>query len=409
MPLPEPTRLELEAIDAALAGERVDPQHAELAELALLLADARPRVPAASAAELDRRFTALRATQGRARRRGPARRPWLLRPAVGAGLALATLLAVAVIVLPHHGGSRSSSDSSSGPAQVLSSHGAASSSAGSSASSSSNAASGSNAPSSAGASSSAGAAGAVAPAAAPSPAATVPTPQPNGRRIVQTSQLSLSAPTTQLGAVSQELFDAVGAEQGIVKRSQVTSGTGGFASFTLSIPTQNLSVTLSRLARLRGTRVLSSSASTTDVNSQYLDDQRRLADAKALRGSLLTQLQAAVSTTAVDSLKAQIATAESTISKDEATLNRLQGRISYSTVDVQINAAAVAVTAARSRAGGFSIARGAHDALDVLKVAAGVLLIALAVLVPLSLVAALLAWLGLGWRRYRRERALDAT
>src|SRR6267154_1294667 len=34
----------LDVIDATLAGEAVDPEHAELAELALLLADQRPQV-----------------------------------------------------------------------------------------------------------------------------------------------------------------------------------------------------------------------------------------------------------------------------------------------------------------------------------------------------------------------------
>ena len=35
---------QLDAIDATLAGDPVDPEHAELAELALLLAAARPEI-----------------------------------------------------------------------------------------------------------------------------------------------------------------------------------------------------------------------------------------------------------------------------------------------------------------------------------------------------------------------------
>lgn len=48
-----------------------------------------------------------------------------------------------------------------------------------------------------------------------------------------------------------------------------------------------------------------------------------------------------------------------------------------------------------------------HDAGRVLVVVAGAALIALAVLVPVGLVGALVAWVGLAVRRRRREQALD--
>src|SRR5918999_33754 len=53
-----PETLELEAVDAALAGRHVAPEHAELAELALLLRDDRPEPSAAWATHLDRRVEA---------------------------------------------------------------------------------------------------------------------------------------------------------------------------------------------------------------------------------------------------------------------------------------------------------------------------------------------------------------
>ncbi len=310
MPLPEETRLELAAIDAALAGDAVDPQYAELAELALLLADAKPELSPGGAAALDLRMAAL-GPEPRPRRE--ARRRWFLRPACGAGLALALVVALLVFVIPHGGGSSSSSGYVNGAA---SSSGGASSSASSS--------SGSVSSSSAGRS--------AAPASAP------PTPRSNGRRIVQTAQLSLRATNARIATVAQELFDVVGSERGIVKHSQISTGTSGYASFTLSIPTANLSATLNRLTELRYAQVASSSASSTDVNNQYLDDQRKLADATALRRSLLTQLAAATTTGAIDSLKHRITDAESTIATDEASVNRLQGQISLSAVSVTISA-----------------------------------------------------------------------
>ena len=53
-----PETLELEAVDAALAGRYVAPEHAELAELALLLRDDRPEPSPAWATHLDRRVEA---------------------------------------------------------------------------------------------------------------------------------------------------------------------------------------------------------------------------------------------------------------------------------------------------------------------------------------------------------------
>ncbi|MGC9220178.1 MAG: hypothetical protein ACP5H2_02345, partial [Solirubrobacteraceae bacterium] len=46
---------ELDVIDATLAGEPVDPSYAELAELALLVADLAPRPTKEFASEIDRR------------------------------------------------------------------------------------------------------------------------------------------------------------------------------------------------------------------------------------------------------------------------------------------------------------------------------------------------------------------
>ena len=61
----------------------------------------------------------------------------------------------------------------------------------------------------------------------------------------------------------------------------------------------------------------------------------------------------------------------------------------------------------KAGATGFTLRRAVHDAGRVLVVAAGVALIALAVLVPLALLGAIGLWLGAAVRRHRREQALD--
>src|SRR5436305_11008341 len=95
---------QLDAIDATLAGDPVDPEHAELAELALLLAATRPVAEQDFARSLDERVAArFRAGEGSAES-APAtsarsRRGWSwLGPLAGIGTA-AVAAVVAVVVI----------------------------------------------------------------------------------------------------------------------------------------------------------------------------------------------------------------------------------------------------------------------------------------------------------------------
>jgi hypothetical protein len=410
---------ELEAIDATLAGAAVDPQYAELAELSLLLAADRPQMSGDFARELDlrvaRRF-APRPADARARRSR-----WTLRPALASGLAVGRAAVVAIGVVVENGGGSSSSFNGSGAVA-----GTAAARSSSSGTASSAAASGrlgplthsharSPAEKLAPTLTTPGAANGSAAFAAPStqqglPAA--PAPAPNGRRQIQSAQLDLTTSNARIDAVSQELFDVIGQENGIVKSSNITaSSANGYAYFSLSIPSGNLSDALTRLSTLRYAKVVSRTDATQDVNNQYLSDVRRLADARALRTSLLKQLAAATTTEQVASLTARIHDAEASISSDEATLRGLQHQISYSSLTVEINAAPRPVPLGHSShsSGGFTLGNAAHDALRVLTVAAGVALIVVAALIPLGLLVALGVWIGYWIRRRRREQALDAA
>jgi hypothetical protein len=163
---------------------------------------------------------------------------------------------------------------------------------------------------------------------------------------------------------------------------------------------------------LQYAHVVSRTDATQDVNSQFLSDQRQLADARALRTSLLKQLGTAFTTAEIDSLKAQIHDAEASISSDEATLRSLQHRISFSSLSVQVNQGVIVVPSRRhvsTGSGGLTLGHAAHDAARVLIVAAGVILIGLAALVPIGLLVALVAWIAMWLRRRQRNQALDAA
>ncbi len=426
MLLPEDIQIELEMIDATLAGEPVDPEYAELAELALLLVAERPAMPEAAAERLDARAARRFEPRPVPRALRPQRRR-LWSPAFGgvAG-AIVAVAVIAVLVVGGGGGGSSSSNSSAGGSSSAASSAFGSGSSGPAAATNGSTyrapattASGPLGPKTSGADHQsltaipnapavAGTTGAASSSSAPSVAA--PAPTPNGRKITQSAQLQLIAAAGRIDAVSQEVFNVVGQVSGIVKSSQVSSGTGAYASFALSIPTGNLQTAMTRLSALPYAHVSSRTDQTQDVNSQYLNDTRTLADARALRTALLRQLAAASTPAEIDSLTARIHDAEASIRSDEATLSSLNGRISYSSLAVQINAGAP-VSGGRHPAsgGGLTFGRASHDAWAVLRTAAGVALIALAALVPVALLAGLFAWLALTWRRRQREQALDAT
>jgi len=406
----------LDAIDATLAGEPVDARYAELAEIALLLSSDRPQLPAEFARSMDervgRRFAPApdSAAAVKPPRRGRlTRRFWEAGGALAAGVALV----VAIVAVAGSGGGASSMSSSSSASYgaVGTSSSAASSSAASSGVASTSARAPALAPAVASASNKTvpSAVGGPPPSVAGSSTGQPLQPPTTGRKVVQSAQLNLTAAPTQVDAVAQEVYNVVGQVNGIVNSSTVTQGgPNGYASFQLSVPSGSLPETMSRLSQLTYAQVTSRTDNTQDITNQYNATASALADARALRTSLLKQLANAVTTAQVESLTAQIHDAEASISSDQATLSRLNNQVNFSRINVDINAATPPPPIAH-KSGGFGIGRAAHDAGRVLTVAAGGALIAIAALVPVGLVVALLWWVGAAVRRRRREQALDSA
>jgi Domain of unknown function (DUF4349) len=395
-PLEPEVEAALEAIDATLAGDPVDPEHAELAELALILRADRPPVGEPFAVAMDARvrdrFAAASPRRARLwRGSGRGRFVW-----ASAGALAAVALVVALVTLVPGGGARSSdndfaaSSSSAGSAvKATARHRSAGAAAGSASAGFSAASSTTSA----------------------APTVTPPTaPVGGNRQVVQAARLALSTRSDKVDAVAQHVFRVVGSEQGYVANSSVTA-TGNPASgadFSLSVPSANLQPTLIALAQLPGATVVSSTNSSNDITGQVGGAGRRLATARALLRSLLRQLATADTTEQIDSLKAQIRDANATIDRDQRALNGLHRQVQYSRIALTIQSSAPTAAPGHGAGGsGFTLHRAGHDAVRVLVVAAGVLLIALAVAIPLALVAALVGWLWLRLRRHRRESALD--
>ncbi len=410
----EPQRA-LAVIDETLAGEAVAPEDAELAELTLILAGQRPEPSAGFTAALDRRVAQRFAGPAAAGAHAPVgkrRRRWLLAP--GTAFAVASVAAGVIVVssgspprqlaqvLSGAPGLRAPAPGVKSPAAGNGALGAlpaqssssASSAAATSTSSSAATSAGSAAPSSGGS------------IAAASPAAAPVTP---GRQVIRSAQLSLSARPSQIDNVAQQVFTVVADQNGVVESSNVTAtnDASAYAQFQLSMPNANLGSAMAALSRLHGAAVVSRNDVTQDVTGRVGGAGRTLADARARRAALLRQLAIATTNAAVNSLEIQIRDANASIASDLATLRALQHQVASSEISLTINASMIVGHHHASTSGGFTLDRAAHQAGRVLVVAAGVALIALALLVPVGLLAGVGLWVGYSVRRRRREQTLD--
>jgi hypothetical protein len=226
------------------------------------------------------------------------------------------------------------------------------------------------------------------------------------RRVERSAAITLGAPAREVADVADGVVRVTDALGGFVADSSVYSAAGSdaHASFELRIPTARLPRALADLSRLAHVRERSQAA--RDITAQAVSAADRLQEARKERQSLLRQLGRAVTLNETESIKARLRLVNRRIAAARASVRRVSNRASFANVSVSV----VADAGSGAAPGGSWTPRDAfRDAVRVLEVAAGVFLIALALLIPLALVA------GLGWLggrvavRRRRERALDVA
>jgi hypothetical protein len=399
---PEMAR-ELAALDAALAGEPVEPDLADLAELTALLREERPEPDPTFARALDSRVErgfprgvkgarAVPAPHGAA----AALRRLLsgLRSPLALGTA-ATVVVVAVVVgisqLP-----TGSDDSGSvaadraAPAKEQSKPAAA--------------AGGSSEDSAAAPQSSSESAGKdVSPAIAPGGGGGSPRSDSRGNRYVERSAaLTLGARPADLDDVADGVVRVTDEVGGFVASSNVTSGRD--ATFELRIPSAQLQRAISELSRLAHVR--ERTQATEDITSSVVSARDRLEDARAERASLLRRLARATTDERARELRSRLRVVSHQIAMAKTQLARVTNRARFANVHVEVVADKNA-GAAGGKNSAWTPADALGDAVRILEVAAGVILVASAALLPVALIG-LLAWFaGRRTLRRRREAALD--
>lgn len=396
-----------------------DPTPEETAELAALLVAERPRPSAAFAAELDARVAARfagprrdaaganAAVHRRAARLGPRarRRPaFLHRPLLPAAATALAVGLVALVVALGSGGPRLDGGAGAPSGDAAGRTGA---SDGAVAPEQKQTAPGAAAPGPERAGADESAAVPQADALAPAAGSTAPSA---GRKVERAASIELGADADRVDDVAQGVLGVVARFGAIVDQSSVQSGTtGGAAQFQLRIPAARLQPALAALSRLPDARVLARTDDSVDVNQAYVSVRRRLANARAERAGIVRALRTADTEEETLRLRARLDALERTIALAERAQRALDRRVDYARVSVAIHGDADGGGIPTPDDGAFTLGAAARDALRVLEVAAGVVVIAAAALLPAALLGAL-AWpFARAARRRRREHVLDAA
>jgi hypothetical protein len=229
-------------------------------------------------------------------------------------------------------------------------------------------------------------------------------PGVRNRQIERSAELTLGTEAEQVQGVAGKAIDVVGRYRGIVLSSSVRDGGEGEAGarFDLLIPSARLSGALTDLSGLAEVR--SRSENTLDITAPFVSAREHLRDARAEAEGLLRQLAEASTDAERASVKAQLRIVRGRIAAFRSQVDRLERRADFSRVSLQIvtgDQAAIPGTGG----GSWTIGDALHDAGRVLAVAAGVALLAAALILPLGLLGAA-AWAA---RRIYLRRAREQT
>ncbi len=216
------------------------------------------------------------------------------------------------------------------------------------------------------------------------------------------ASITLDSSPQNLQATSDQVAQLTVHDGGYVQSSnvQVQQQGASEAALALRLPSTRLAAALAAIARLAPVRA--ENQSLQDITGAYNAAHRQLSDAEAEQRALLRALAAASTEAHIDSLHARLAASRAAIVRAQSSVNSISARASTSEVEVSI----IGDTHAGSE--GLTLHKGLHDAGQILLVVVIAILILAAVLVPLVLlIAGVVSARGI-WRRYQRERALNA-
>jgi hypothetical protein len=385
-----------DALDTGVAADE-DPLTRELQELALTLRADAPRPSPAYAERLGKRVEAGFPKKRRARRLSWRR---AMSPAFAVGLILVPLVLVVALAGPSD---QNSSGGGGGAAEfgggAVDSGGGTSKSGGDDNAGAVAAPGGGAAERSLASGDHAAGGGSVLPVVPPSGGRFAP--DRSNRKIERSVALELEAPVDEMSRVAEQITAVTNRHGGFVLSSSVSTGESAGGDFDLRIPATELRPALRDLAGLAEVR--SQSQTGRDVTREHVTTKDRLRAARAERRSLLRRLEIATTDEEAEAIRRRLDIVAGEINGLRAQLRDLRLRTDYAVVTVSL-LAKNGDQGGGIGGGSFDDAMG--DAGDILVGVAGILVRALAVALPLGLLA-LIGWLAARVvRRRQRESAL---
>jgi hypothetical protein len=227
------------------------------------------------------------------------------------------------------------------------------------------------------------------------------------RDIERSASIVLGTKPGEVAGAAAKVYSTVHAANGVVLNSSVESGRTGptGASFSLLIPSRKLDDALAEFSKIAEVR--SRHDATNDITAPTVGVTEELRDSNASIEGLLKELGSVETEAERESVEARLREERRRHASIRASLEHLHKRASMSEVSLRIvtNHGAGVVPPSKDDSG-WSVGDALHDAGHILTVAAGVLLIALAILAPIALIALLLWSLNRFRVRRLRERAL---
>jgi hypothetical protein len=229
------------------------------------------------------------------------------------------------------------------------------------------------------------------------------------RDVERSSSIVLGTKPDQVAGAAAKVYAAVHAANGVVLNSSVESGSAGSsgASFSLLIPSGKVDDALAAFSRIAEVR--SRHDATQDITKPTVGVTEELRDSNASIEGLLKELGSAETESERESVEARLREERRRHASIRASLEHLHKRASMSEVSLRIvtgHGAGAAPVGNGKSGGDWSVGDALHDAGHILTVAAGVLLIALAILGPIALIVLLFWSLNRFRVRRLRERAL---
>jgi hypothetical protein len=226
------------------------------------------------------------------------------------------------------------------------------------------------------------------------------------RDIEKGASITLGTKPGEVGEASNKVFDTVHAYNGIVLNSETTNGSGtdAEAHFELLIPSARFDDAMAAFSKIGEVR--SRHESTQDITAPTVGTSEKLQDSNARIDGLLAQLSEATTDSEREAVEAELRSERNHAANLKANLNDLKRRANLSRVELRIQSGRGAVSPEEDEGSSWGVGQAFDDAGHLLAVAAGVAIIALAVLAPLALVLFLVWLAGRSFTRRARERAL---